>query len=46
MEALKLPLNFEMATRALQQIALRHKYMRLLCLKNERTTEGGLEERA
>ena len=47
MEALTLPLNFEMAaTQEMQQIALRHK-PHAVCIvpekREERTTEGGLE---
>lgn len=47
MEALKVPLNFEMAaTDEMQQIALRHK-PHAVCIvpekREERTTEGGLE---
>lgn len=47
MDALKIPLNFEMAaTDEMQQIALRHK-PHAVCIvpekREERTTEGGLE---
>jgi pyridoxine 5-phosphate synthase len=47
MEALKIPLNFEMAaTEEMQKIALRHK-PHAVCIvpekREERTTEGGLE---
>ncbi|SIT79765.1 pyridoxine 5'-phosphate synthase [Pontibaca methylaminivorans] len=47
MEALRLPLNFEMAaTEEMQQIALRHR-PHAVCLvperREERTTEGGLD---
>ena len=47
MEALTVPLNFEMAaTNEMQQIALRHK-PHAVCIvpekREERTTEGGLE---